>query len=78
MTRADGKKICDKEIGHWRRGWHSCKRGAVVSIPSTRTVGMTLDYCVRHQPKIAKNYGKQSLPIVGRDVLPLSERSERT
>lgn len=51
MIRNDGKRICDKEIGHYTRGWHSCKRGAVVSVMSTKSAGMTLDYCAKHQPK---------------------------
>ena len=59
MIRSDGKRICDKEIGHYTRGWHSCKRGATVSVPSKRTEGMTLDYCAKHSPLRNANVGHE-------------------
>lgn len=58
MIRNDGKAICDKEIGHYSRGWHSCKRGATVSVPSARVPSMTMHYCKKHSPKTSANVGQ--------------------
>ena len=58
MIRNDGKAICDKEIGHYSRGWHSCKRGAVTSIPSKRDPSLILHYCPRHSVSGNTNVGQ--------------------
>lgn len=67
MIRNDGKLICDREIGHYSRGWHSCKRGAIFSLPSRHSAGMFLDYCARHallSAKASANLGKRVTPAV--------------
>ena len=58
MTDNDGKLICDKEIGHYTRGWHSCKRGATVSVPSKRDASLILHYCPRHSGSRNTNVGQ--------------------
>lgn len=41
---------CDKEIGHYSRGWHTCKRKAIVRVESKVSHGLYLDYCRQHAP----------------------------
>jgi hypothetical protein len=50
MVHANGKVQCDKEVGHYKRGWHSCKRTAIVRCMSQKVDGLYLDYCRQHAP----------------------------
>lgn len=59
MIKADGRLICDKEIGSYRRGWRACKCPATVRVESKHSSGLFLDYCKRHS--VAQSIG-QSRP----------------